>query len=133
MEEIMNFPEKKNVGPEEFYLKKIFNPNHIQIGVARSKSYSGGIHDFEYDTKKERIKIFSRFRSSAFLIYGYLILPIIPLVRNHNNEHTYQFIGITIILSIFLTLILVLGIKSESKEIEREMIIRINYFRKNKR
>lgn len=130
MEEVMNFQEKESAGLEEFYLKEMFNPNHIQIGVIQSRVYTSGIHDFEYDTKTEQIKIISRFKNSAFLIYGYLIMPIIPLILDNNNENTLKFIGITIAFFIFLTLVLIFGIKSESKSIERKMIARINFLRK---
>jgi len=130
MERIMNFPIIEHAGSEEFYLKEVFSPNHIQIGVVQSKSYTSGIHDFEYDIKTKEIKIFSRFKKAAFLLYGYLIMPIYPLIDNQNGENNLEWLGITIALFLFLTLILILGIKSESKEIEREMIIRINYLRR---
>lgn len=132
MQEIMNFQEKKNVGLEGYYLKEIFNPNHIQIGVVQGRVYTSGIHDFEYDKSTQTIEIFSRFKNSAFLLYGYLIMPLIPLILNKNGEGLLELIGFTIALFIFLTSILVFGIKSESKDIEREMIIRINYLRRNK-
>lgn len=130
MKDIMNFPEKRNAGSEEFYVNKIFNPNHIQIGVVQSRVYSSGIHDFEYDAKKKRIKIFSRFRNSAFLIYGYLIMPLLLIILG--RKISWELIGITVGMFIFLSLILIIGIKSESKEIEREMVLRINYLRPNK-
>lgn len=131
IKEIMNFPEKKNAGSEEFYINKIFNPNHIQIGVVQSRVYTSGIHDFEYDMKTKKIKIFSRFRKSAFRIYASLILPMIPMIIN--KEVTLELVGIIIAFFVFSTLMLVMVIKSESKEIEREMVIRINYLRRNKK
>ena len=132
MEEIMNFPNNKNVGSEEFYLKEIFNSNHIQIGVTQVKAYTSGIHDFEYDTQTKQIKIFSRFRNSAFLVYLYSILPLMPLIFGKNSGNILPLIGMTVACFIFFTLLLVFGIRSESNEIEREMVIRINYLSRNK-
>ncbi len=131
IKEIMDFPEKGNAGLEEFYLNKVFNPNHIQIGVVQSRVYTSGIHDFEYDTKTREIKIFSRFKKSAFRIYASLIMPLIPMIIT--KEVTMELVGITIAVFVFSSLILILGIKSESKEIEREMVLRINYIRRNKK
>ena len=132
MEEIMNFLGEKNAGSEEFYLKEVFNSNHVQIGVAQNKTYSSGIHDFEYDTQAEQIKIFSRFRNSAFLVYLYSILPLTPLIFGENSGNVLPLIGMTVACFIFLTLLLVFGIRSESNEVEREMVIRINYLNRNK-
>ncbi len=130
MEEIMNFQSVKNVESEEFYLNEVFHSNHIQMAVNQSKVYSSGIHDFEYDTKMERIFIFSRYRKSAFLIYSYAVFPIFCL--NSSKEVFLNSIGMALAWGLFATLLLVIGIRSESKEIEREMIIRINYLRRNK-
>jgi len=130
--EIMNFPKKDDAGLEEFYINEVFNSNHVQIGVVQGRVYTSGIHDFEYDSKTNKIKIFSRFRNSAFLIYGYLIMPLIPLILNKNQDGTMELIIIIISFFIFFSLILIMGIKSESKEIEREMVIRLNYLRRNK-
>jgi len=58
MIEIMNyFPTREKVGSEEFYLKEVFHPNHIQIDVNRSRNTYAIIHDFEYDSIKNNTSV----------------------------------------------------------------------------
>jgi len=129
MQALMNFPDQKNVGAGGFYIKEVFHENHLQIRVKQEKYTS--IHDFEYDKVKKEIKIFSRLDRSAYLIYGYLSLPLMVLFSDKTSTSKVVLIAITLALFVVLTLILSVGMKSEAKEIEREMIIRINYNRRN--
>ena len=133
MRQIMNFPTKKKALLEGFYLKEIMHKNHIQIGVKGSKKYSGGIHDFYYDNEAKQINIYSRYPKKAFLLYTYLLMPLIFIFGKNESSTTLKLIGITIMAFIGFSLILILGIKAESKTIEREMVIRIIFFRRHGR
>jgi len=131
MTAIMNFPTRDKASSEGFYLKELYTPNHLQIGVVASRTYTSGVHDFKYDAHSKRIEIFSRYENKAYLVYLYLALPLITLIFGTEAEDIYcEIIGLTIALFIFLSLILIFGIRSESKEIEREMVLRINYLRR---
>ncbi len=53
LERLMTFPSKENAALEEFFVKKIYHKDHVQIGMNASKTYNDGIHDFEYDRVKK--------------------------------------------------------------------------------
>ena len=131
MKEIMKFPEKKNAGLQEFYINRVFNTNHIQIKALEKQFDLCGIHDFEYDQNTKKIKIFSRIQSLAFRIYLFPLSFFIIAVLE--KEINMLLIGLSIVVFIITSLMLLLGINSESKEIEREMVLRINFIRRNKR
>lgn len=131
MDQVMNFPEVNNTGLEEFYLKDVFSANHVQIGVVQGRIYTSGIHDFRYDTSSKQIHIFSRFRPSAFFVYSFLFIPLLGFLSLKETNSTW-ILGVTFALFVLLTLLLLLGIRSESKKIEREMIIRVDFLRRNK-
>jgi len=131
IDEVINFPDKRNAGLEEYYVSQVYNQNHIEISVVQTETYTSGVHDIKYDIDKKEIAIYSRFRNSAFLIYGFLIMPLIPIF--FKQEFSLALVGITITFFVAITLFLGITIRSESKDIEREMILRINYLRRNRR
>lgn len=124
-----NYPKKEKTDLEEFYLKQLLAPNHLEFGC---KSRFGGIHDLSYDPVAKKINIFSRHRKSNFLIYASLIMVFIPLILSENVSNiAFQITGIGLALVVFATMLLIIGIRSESKRLEQEMIISINHFRRN--
>lgn len=132
LEKILNFPRKKNASSEGYYINEIYNENHVQIAVTSSRVYTSGIHDFIYDDQKSYIEIYSRYRKSAFLLYGYLTMGIFPLLSAKNElEVILKVVGLIVLLFILLSAVLVFGIRSEQKELQRELNIRINFYRRN--
>jgi len=131
IDDAINFPDKENAGLEEYYVSQVYSNNHIEVSVVQTETYTSGVHDIKYDIDKKEIAIYSRFRNSAFLIYGFLIMPLIPIFSK--QEFSLALVGITITFFVAITLFLGITIRSESKDIEREMILRINYLRRNRR
>jgi len=128
LEQLTTFPNRNKVDIEEFYLKEVFSKDHVQFGMLTK--HLKGVHDFEYDRDKKELIIFSRLEKSALGIYMYLSLPLLLLFFGDNtSEANKVFIGMFMAFFLFLSLLLILGIKIQSQEIEREMVIRINYFR----
>jgi hypothetical protein len=133
LEQIMNFPEEDRAGSEEFFINEVYKENHLQMRVKKSRVYTSGVHDFEYDPNKKEIWIFSRYNKSAFLVYGFLTLVLIPFIMGEDiSEMNWKWLGLMVFLFAGISLLLIVGIKTESKEIERELIIRINSFRRNR-
>ena len=131
LERLMTFPKREEADLHDFYLQEIFNKDHVQVGVVkRGEDHIKGIHDFEYDRNKKELIIFSRLKKSSFRMYAFLVFPLLPFFLSENvDEIKLKLVGITIVWFVFISVALILGIKFQSKEIEREMIIRINYFR----
>jgi hypothetical protein len=129
LEECINYPEYDGFGLQEFYLKEIFNPNHIQI--ATTGRYIKGLHDFVYNEAQKQILIKSKFKKSTFGIYLYLLMPVIAFVGAEGNHLKIVCLGL--IMFVFITLGLSLGIKSESKKIEFGFMQQVNYFKRNNR
>lgn len=125
--ELLNFSRKNIFDLGGTYLNKVFHPNHIQLAIIRDRVYSSGVHDFEYFEEIKQIKIYSRYRRSAFRVYISSISPLLILIFNEISiELVLQLIGIGVLAAIFFSLILIIGIKSESKEMERKLLIRLN-------
>lgn len=128
LEECIYYPKKNEVWGQEFYLKEIIEPNHIQISKKGKKAYTG-VHDFVYKDAEKQILIKSRRERGAFVIYLYLLMPLIALVGA--EEHQLKILCIAIVMFIFITLVLSLGIRSESESIEFDFMQQVNYFKRN--
>lgn len=127
--ELMNLPKKNRFDLGGAYLNETLHPNHVQIAVIQDRSYTSGIHDFEYIVERRQIRLYSRYKKSAFLLYAYLAMPLLPIfLININNdvETITKLLIISVVTFIFLSLLLIVGIKSESKEMERKLLIRLN-------
>jgi hypothetical protein len=131
LKECVHYLERDKAQLQDFCLKEIFDSNHLQITKTHGKSYERGIHDFIYDEEKKQITIKSRYEKSAFLIYLYLLMPVIALIGAVENQLKIVCIGIAMF--IFITLMLFWGIKSQSKEIEFGFMQQVNYFKRNNR
>lgn len=131
LEKLMTFPKRKDADFEEYYLKEIFNKDHIQIGKTTStRTNPTGLHDFEYDREKKELLLSSKLTRRSFGNYAYLLLLILPFLFSENvDDIKLKLIGATLIGFILISLLLILVLRFEAKEIERELIIRINYFR----
>ncbi len=127
IQEVMNLPVKAEVGMSDHYLAELYNENHIQIRVKSDQGY-GGVHDFKYKAAKNRLTIWSRYPPTSFLDYIIVFLPASGLFIESDNPTTKKVCwGMIIIAFIYCTLLLSIGIRQQSKEIEREMVFRINY------
>ena len=134
MEEVINFPNKNEAGLEEYFVKNVFHPNHLQIDARRRDSHTGGIHDLIFSPEEKQITIHSKFHPWAFFLYSSISLPLIPLVLSENNtpKEMRTLILITLGVAILCTVFLAVVIRKESKDVEREMILRINYLNRRR-
>jgi hypothetical protein len=135
--DILNKLKKENFFTEEqpFYLIKIVNENHIIFGVPRNKVTPRQIHEFQYLEKENSISINSKYKNMffpSFLIYG---MPLIPMILGRNEMKSedlkvfsFMLIGITLFISLFAFT----SLNEDSKNIEREITLRLNYLLRQK-
>ncbi len=135
--EVMNFPKKENAGFRESFINEIYNPNHIQIAVKGEIGPLSSKHDVQYDMKIKKIIIFSRPREvtlvhkAVLIVYGLFVILNINI--NINKEDVFAFAIFGIFFFMVFKLNQIVGVKLDSKGMEREVMIRINYLRRNKR
>ena len=128
LQEVMNLPEKAQAWRQDFYAAKSRHSNHVEVRVKDLRGFYGGIHNFEYDEAKKKVSISSKYDSGSYFIYSILILPIMMLFFDSKNPNAHKVLwGMTIVFFIYSTLQLCIGIRLESKRIERELVLRINF------
>jgi len=135
LQQLMNFPTRKEALLEDFYLEKVFSDDHIQISIIAGRRYDVGIHDFKYNSAKNEIILFSKYKRSAFGIYLAPALLLIPLINisSFTNQEMITYLITLLFAFIGFTLLMKIGINNQSKEIERELVLRINYLYRNKK
>jgi len=109
------------------YFKKIVDENHIILSPSYGKAYERGTHVFEYFPSQKEIQLKSKLHKYGASLYIYLLLPMITIFSDNFKEIAFEIFLLEIGFFLFLSLILILGIKEQSKGIEREVIIRINH------
>ena len=125
--EVMNLHEKDKAWTQEFYVDKSLHVNHLVIRIKNARDFKG-IHNFEYDEANKKVSIFSKYDNSSYFIYSMLALPIMMLFFDSKNPNAHKVIwGMIVVFFIYCTLLLSIGIRQESKKIEREMVLRINH------
>lgn len=125
LESIINLPLAGKQDYTDRYISGILNKNHLIISRDGKHQYERYHHVVTYDDSLITIK--SSYQS--FLAYSLFLLPMVLLYLSFRIGFDWPFTLITFGSTIFFTLVLSLGIKYESKEVEREIIIRINYHR----
>ncbi len=129
LEDIMKFPKAKDVALGEYCISNIENKNHITTTEAVRKE-DRIIHTYQYFPEYELIIIDSKFQH-PYLIFMRVLIFIIPIffIGFENIQPAYFFIPLGFF--VFLFLIHLGSISSGAGEAKRELIIRINYLRRN--
>jgi len=129
---VCSFPNSKTAGQYELYLLKQVNVNEVVIGYRQAKVYESGVHFFKYNPTDQYISIKSLYRVNAYLVYLYAFLPFILYLLDR-QIHLIILLAASSLLFIAISLIQIINIKDESRTVEREMIININYLLRNNR
>ena len=126
-EMLSNVDSKYTVQSEEMYIKSAFGENHAVLTSAtdaRFKLY----HYFTYYPEENKLYVKSQYAKTVWLN---LLLPLLFTVAIFFQEDwksmfvaIFPFVGGFMLL---LLLMLIVGLYSEAKDMEREVIIRINF------
>ena len=128
LKEIMNLPNKEKAWRQDFYAATSNHANHVEVKVKGQRGFYGGIHNLEYDEANKKVSICSKYDNSSYFIYSMLGLPIMMLFFDSKDPNAHTVIwGMIVVFFIYCTLLLSIGIRQESKKIEREMVLRINH------
>lgn len=122
LKDITNFPRESEAGSSELYIQEYLNNNELIINYHRSKIDTGGIHHITYLPQQSSIIIESSPEKKVFYLYIFLIAIFLILLIVKAN---WAFVWI-----IFLVIrfpFLLFGIRAESAELKRELVIRVNY------
>ena len=117
-------------GSEETYVYKKFDEQHIVLRTDGNRKIHNGTHYFQYFPNKKQVILQSKYEHSAWMLYLYALLPLIPIFFNPLDNLKY-FISIFVIMFIFISGFIYLGIRDEAAGMERDLINRINYLRRH--
>lgn len=103
----------------ENQLDRVDNENRIQLkGNAKFPS----IHNLQYDQVNKELSIESRYKAKAYFIFIALFLGIGYLsLREEDTGKMLKLLLILLFAELFFLLVLIFGITSESKSLEREI------------
>ena len=137
--DVLNKMKSENFFAREqsFYLDKLVNENHFIFYVPRDKVSPKQIHELKYLDKEKHISIKSEYKYQGILFSIFLIngmpLGLIILSWNDLTKELFMVYGLMIIIcTLFILIASFLSLKDGSKNIEREIIIRLNYLLRQK-
>ncbi len=132
LQEILyDIPELTMGSAEELYLRGVHHSNHLVLDVNKSKSFSSGFFDVQYKPQERELEIFGRFDKAAFLLYLSFGVPAVFLGLAFFSQQQYFYMILAPSIALLIsTLMLTITIRAGTKEIEREVIIRINAHRR---
>jgi positive regulator of sigma E activity len=120
---------------QAFYLNKVVDENHLIFSVPRNKMTTRQIHEVKYEEKEKRILINSQYESIFFpslLIYA---MPLFPMIVGWNNLSQKKLIALALMIvatTLFISIFAYVSLIEDSKKIERELVIRLNYLLRQK-
>ena len=122
---------------KSFYLDKLLDENYFVFEVPREKIFPRQIHELKYLDKEKHILITSGYKYQSMLFSFFLAngmpLGMIVLTWNDLTIEKLTFFGLMIIgCTLFLLIGSFLSLREDSKNIEREIIIRLNYLLRQK-
>jgi len=118
----------------DYFLEEKVNENHLKFGVYRDKLTASQTHEFEYDKEKKVIQISSYYSHWLFpglLIYG-MLLPLTFGSLEGLKEEWRTFSVLAILIAVINFSAIFLSLRERAKEIERDLILRLNYLNRQK-
>ncbi len=129
LKDIVNFPYESEAGLSEYYIQERLNDNELIVNYHRDRAHIGGIHHISYLPAKSLITIESSPVKRE--LYRFLFLLVMLLIFLVVGKSTWTLGGglFVVVIGIFW----IWGIRDESAELNRELVIRINYTRRTGR
>jgi len=118
-----------------FYLIQVVDKNQIIFGVPRNKVTPKEIHNFTYSEVENKIKIKSNYASWFFPSMISFIMPFLPIFLGWKELQMKEWkiiAAVTLGITLFISIFAFTSLNENSKHIERELTIRINFLLRKK-
>jgi len=124
IKDLVNFPHKEDASMEEPFIVEIIHDNHLVVKHSASGRVNS-VHHYEYLPNKKMVIIDSTLEREAYVMYVSVCMAFVLLAQSPINLFLFFFVAVSIFYVV--SIILIVSLRIESQEMQRELEIRINY------
>jgi len=124
IKDLVNFPYMEGAQINVPFIDEFIHVNHLIVRQSSSRRINA-THHYEYLPDKKLVIVESYFEHDAYVTYAIVSLAFILLFQNPINLSLFFFVVVSMFFVV--SIILFVNFMIDAQEMQRELVIRINY------